>query len=273
MSEIVEGGENTEWLGGGPRAILRVPDVLMAVASGREGCSFTELRDQLGLPKSSLHRLLRTLEQGGYLELRAGSYVLGPQAAQLARKLNQALPTENFPASCRPTIAWLARETGESVMLGVPTSDGNEIVYVEVVNSVTPLRFTVPFGHKRPLYAAASGQVLLAFRSDEEVSRYLAETEFHKLTRETLGRDQLPVHLKSIRERGFVFDRNSSFIGASAVASPCFDRTGNVQSAISIAGPTERIEQELDRLFHLSLDAGKQISRHLGYTGPYPPKT
>jgi DNA-binding IclR family transcriptional regulator len=272
MSEICENSGDTEWLTAGPRAILRVPEVLMAVASGLDGCSFTELRDRLGLPKSSLHRLLRTLEQGGYLGQRTGRYVLGPQAAQLARKLNQALPTENFPASSRPTIAWLARETGESVMLGVPTRDGNEIFYVEVVNSATPLRFTVPLGHKRPLYAAASGQVLLAYRSREELSRYLAETEFQKLTRETLTREQLPAQLAAVRERGVVFDRNSSFMGASAIASPCFDKAGDVQSAISIAGPTERIEQALDHLCRLSLDAGEQISRLLGYAGPYPPK-
>jgi DNA-binding IclR family transcriptional regulator len=61
-------------------------------------------------------------------------------------------------------------------------------------------------------------------------------------------------------------------MGASAIASPCFDKAGDVQSAISIAGPTERIEQALDHLCRLSLDAGEQISRLLGYAGPYPPK-
>ena len=271
MSENCENGGDGEWTTAGPRAILRVPEVLMAVASGPDGCSFTELRDQLGLPKSSLHRLLRTLEQGCYLDQQSGRYVLGSQAAQLAQKLSQALPAETFPASSRPTIAWLARETGESVMLGVTTHEGNEISYVEVINSATPLRFTVPLGHKRPLYAAASGQVLLAYRSHEELTRYLAETDFQQLTRETLGKEQLSVQLAAVRARGVVFDRNSSFMGASAVASPCFDKNGKVQSAISIAGPTERIEQALDRLFRLSLQAGEQISRLLGYTGPYPP--
>lgn len=256
----------------GPRAILRVPEVLMAVASELEGCSFTELRDRLGLPKSSLHRLLRTLEQGDYLIQKSGQYVLGRQAEQLARKLSQALPMEDLPASSRSTIEWLARETGESVMLGVPTRDGNEIFYVEVINSATPLRFTVPLGHKRPLYAAASGQVLLAYRSREELTRYLAETDFQQLTRETLGREQLPGQLAKVREHGVVFDRNSSFMGASAIASPCFNHTGAVQGAISIAGPTERIEHALDRLRLLSLEAGENISRRLGYIGSYPPR-
>ncbi|MDE8653911.1 IclR family transcriptional regulator [Novosphingobium album (ex Liu et al. 2023)] len=272
MSEVGENSRDGEWLTAGPRAILRVPEVLMAVASELEGCSFTELRDRLELPKSSLHRLLRTLEHGGYLHQKSGCYVLGPQAEQLARKLSQALPTEDLPATSRPTIEWLARETGESVMLGVPTRDGNEIFYVEVINSATPLRFTVPLGHKRPLYAAASGQVVLAHRSREELTRYLAETEFQQLTRETLSREQLLAQLARVRERGVVLDRNGSFMGASAVASPCCDKNGDVKSAISIAGPTERIEQALDHLFRLSLEAGEKISRLLGYTGPYPPR-
>lgn len=271
MTEPVQNvDEKTKRTAEGARAILRVPEVLIAVASGG-GVSFAELHDRLGVPKSSLHRLLRTLEQGGYLSQRSGAYTLGPASRRLSQKLASALPAGEFPGSARPILEWIARETNESAMLAVLTGDHDEVSYVDVINSPMPLRVTVPLGQKRPLYAAASGQAILAFLPHEEQESYLARTNFQRFTADTVDRKTLAGKLDTIRERGVAFDCNGSFIGAGAVASPCFDKMGGVRCAISVAGPTERLEQMLDRLYHLSLEAGERISRILGFAGAYPP--
>lgn len=255
----------------GARAILRVPEVLIAVAS-EQGLSFAQLRDHLGLPKSSLHRLLRTLEQGGYLVERSGAYSLGPSSARLSQSLADALPARDLQSSVRPTLEWMAQESGESVMLAVLTDDREMVAYVDVINSSTPLRVTVPLGQKRPLYAAASGQAILAFLSPEERDRYLMRTDFEQLTPDTLDRDGLSEKLIDVHERGVVFDRNGSFIGASGIASPCFDRSNRVCGAVSVAGPTDRLDPIRERLCQLSLEAGERVSRLLGFTGTYPPR-
>src|SRR5437868_4471415 len=92
----------------GPRAILRVPEVLSALASKRAGSSLAELSQQLNVPKTSLHRLLRTLERGGYLVHQTGVYSLGPTSFRLANLIGQAAPSTVFPACARPVLEWLA---------------------------------------------------------------------------------------------------------------------------------------------------------------------
>lgn len=271
MTEDIHPGEGQAEHGGdGARAILRVPEVLIAVASGT-GLSFAQIRSQLGLPKSSLHRLLRTLEQGGYLVERSGAYSLGPASARLSLKLASALPAKDLRGYVRPTLEAMAEESGESVMLAILTGDREMITYVDVINSSMPLRVTVPLGQKRPLYAAASGQAILAFMTTQEQDRYLACTDFLRLTPDTLDSGGLSRKLAEIRERGVVFDRNGSFIGASGIASPCFDGDRTVCCAISVAGPTERLEPIREKLSRLCLEAGERVSRILGFTGTYPP--
>jgi hypothetical protein len=137
----------------GPRAILRVTEVLMAVATKRGGGSLAELSQRLKLPKTSLHRILRTLEQGGFLVEQSGSYQPGPESFRLADQLRAVSPAATFPACARPEIERLATETGETVTLGVMAEGGAEIVYVDVIESEAALRYALRIGSRRPIYA------------------------------------------------------------------------------------------------------------------------
>jgi DNA-binding IclR family transcriptional regulator len=74
-----------------------------------------------------------------------------------------------------------------------------------------------------------------------------------------------------VRQAGVVYDRNGIVDGASAVASPVLDRDGRAFCAVSIAGPTERMDARRGELEALVRGAGQQISRILGHSGPYPP--
>lgn len=255
----------------GPRAILRVPEVLMAVAAGgAKGVALSDLAARLSVPKTSLHRLMRTLEQGGYLARSGMLYQPGPQAFRLAAMLDQAAPERRWPNCARPVLDWLARETGETVMLSQLSETLSESVYVDVIESAAPLRLVMRPGHRRPLYSVASGKVMLAFRPMAEQQRYLASAEFVRFTDETTGRDEMPAALAAARERGIVFDRNGMVEGAAAIAAPVFDEAGHAFAAFSIAGPTERIAHALDRLEPLVRAAAERLSRQLGWDGPYP---
>ena len=255
----------------GPRAILRVPEVLMAVAARNGGIALAELAHELKLPKTSLHRLLRTLEHGGFVVRASGLYRPGPESFRLAAALAQAAPSAQFPASARPVLEVLADETGETVMLSVVSDKLTESVYVEVIESSSPLRFAMRAGNRRPLFAVASGKAILAFQSPEQQAHYLEEVDFLQFTVETTRKDEMPALLQRVRDTAVVYDRNGIVDGASAVASPVFDQAGCVFSAVSIAGPTERMDARRGELESLVVDAGQRISRTLGYTGPYPP--
>lgn len=256
----------------GARAILRVPEVLMAVAAVPGGSGFAQLQERLALPKASLHRLLLTLEKAGYVAREGGLYTLGPATGRLVKRLGGSIELQGLKDRAHPILEWLASSTGESVMLAEPDDERNQVYYADVINSAKQLRFTVPVGHTRPLYAAASGQVILAFLPDELREAYFARTEFQQLTEETITPAALRDRLGSIRREGFAFDKNSSFIGAGSIASACFDAAGNVTCAISVAGPSERLEADLNRLAELILEAGRRMCAILGYRGPFPVK-
>lgn len=256
----------------GPRAILRVPEALMAIAGRSDGISLAELAPRLGVPKTSLHRLLRTLERGGYVASQGGLFRLGPASFQLASLIGRSAPASAFPACARPTLEWLAHETRETIMLGVLSGSPPEILYVDVIDSHEPVRFTVPVGDLRPLYCAASGKAALAFLPAQDQMDYLARTAFTAFTPDTTRKDEMPALLQAIREGGVAFDHSGRVSDASGMASPIFDGDGKAFGSISVAGPTERMEANRARLAPLVLSAGETISRLLGFAGDYPPR-
>lgn len=253
-----------------PRGILRVPEVLSACAARPQGGSLAALCKELALPKSSLYRMLRTLEHGGYLTHHEGYYLPGPASFHMATLIAQRQHDTPFPASARPTVEWLAKETNESVMIGILSDDRTEIAYVSGVDSTEPLRYTVPIGSRRPLFSGASGKVVLAFMPREEREAYLDGITFFPMTPSSTPLEDIPDLLSSIAREGAIYDRNGSFDGASAVACPIFDSEGQVFAAISLAGPTERMDANRGRFVELTRSAAERTSRSLGYMGAYP---
>ena len=272
MTKNAQEGEDGKHSKNRPRGVLRVPEVLVACASRPEGGSLATLGKELKFPKTSLHRLLRTLEYGGYLENRSGYYVMGPQSFHMARLIAQLQPRTTFPMSAMPTLEWLAKETSESAMLGIISEERTDIVYISAIDSTEQLRYTLPIGVRRPLFSGASGKVVLAFFTPEERTNYLAHMAFFQMTTSGTTREELPALLEQLRQDAVIYDRNGSFEGASAISAPIFDRNGAVFAAISLAGPTERMDANRDRFCALGKSAAERISRGLGYVGVYPPR-
>jgi DNA-binding IclR family transcriptional regulator len=263
MSDDANGTEQA-----GPRSALRVMDILLTVAAEPEGLSLAKLSDRLKLPKTSVFSLLRALEGGGYLRNHDGRYTLGDQALKLGASLGQA---RSFPKCARPVLEWLARETEETILLGVLSEEGHEISYVDVIESEKPLRFAVRVGNRRPLYCTAAGKAMLAFSPKSFQTKYLAQTKFVKFTYDTSTKDELVAMFAEIRRRGVVFDANGIIDGATGIASPCFDEAGLVICSITIAGPTSRLLETRERIEQLTLKGAEQLSEILGYRGVYPP--
>ena len=145
------------------------------------------------------------------------------------------------------------------------------MVYVSAIDSTEPLRYTLPLGVRRPLFSGASGKAVLAFFSPEERERYLSGVEFFQMTPWSPSREEMPALLRQIRRDAVVYDRNGSFEGATAISSPVFDMHGNAFAAVSLAGPTERMDANRERFIALNKSASERISRSLGYVGVYPP--
>lgn len=259
---------NTSEKAFGPRSVLRVMDILQALATEAAGVTLAKLSDQLQLPKTSVFSLLRALEAGGYVQADDGRYTLGGQALRLGASLGQA---RSFPKCVRPVLEWLAKETEETILLGVLSEEGHEISYVDVIESEKPLRFAVRTGNRRPLYCTAAGKAMLAFLPDAVRTNYLVQTRFVKFTPDTSSKEELTALFPGIRRRGVVVDANGIIDGATGVASPGFDEAGLVTCSVTIAGPTARMLDATAHIEQLALKAGEQISQILGYGGPFPP--
>jgi DNA-binding IclR family transcriptional regulator len=253
----------------GPRSPLRTVQVLHALAASGQGVALGTLAASLQLPKTSLFRLLRSLEQAGYVRSQDGIHEVGPEALKLGAALVRACA---FPKCARPVMAWLASQCDETVILATADDSGTEVVYSEVIEATNPLRFSIRPGLAKPLYSSASGQVLLAYATPEHRATYVRQVKFVRLAAGTItSGTALQRNLRAIRAQGYAVSVDGMFDGVYSIAAPVFDAGGAVQAGLSISAPSSRGLQQEDRFRRLLQQAAEEISRLLGYTGSCPP--
>jgi DNA-binding IclR family transcriptional regulator len=222
----------------------RTVDVLEALAASPDRLTLGELARQLGFPKSSLHGVLRTLLARGWVrtDVTGTRFGLGLRALLVGASY---VDPDDSVAVLAPVLDDLSEHFGETVHLG--RLDGLDIVYLAKRESVHPLRLFSAIGRRLPAHATALGKVLLAQRTDAELTRLLP-TSLRRLTAHTLvTRTALLRDLRATRDRGYAVDHeeNSEGIVCLAVAVPA--RAGTAAGAhpvdaISISVPTARLD-------------------------------
>jgi DNA-binding IclR family transcriptional regulator len=188
----------------------RTVDVLEALAGASRRLSLADLARALGIPKSSLHAILRTLHRRGWIEAdETGTrFQLGIRALLTGAAY---VDTDPDVASMQPTLDWLAERTGETCHLG--RLDGADIVYLAKRESRHPIRLYSAVGRRLPAHATALGKAVLAWRSPEEVERLLP-TPLPRMTTQTItDTDALRADLALIRQRGWAEDHEETMDG------------------------------------------------------------
>ena len=252
-----------------PRSPVRTVQVLHELAVSGQGVALGSLAARLQLPKTSLFRLLRSLEQGGYVTSSNGVHQVGPEAIKLGVAL---VRNREFPNCARPAMEWLAAECNETVILGTFDDSQMQIVYTEVIEPSNPLRFSIKSGLTKPLYSSAMGQTLLAYMPAERKSRYLQDVEFVRLASSTISSvAALKRKIKEVRAAGVSVSVDGMFDGVYSIAAPIVNGGGQVFAGLSISAPSTRGPQQERKFSGLLTRAGEEISRVLGYTGTYPP--
>ena len=138
--------------------------------------SLSEIAREVGLPKSSAHALIRTLDNEGYLQRDdRGEYSLGPRLLRLLGSLPHRF---ELPRVARPIMQELVDELGETAILGI--RQGDAIVYVEQVEAPQVIRYVAPLGEPRPLHATSIGKVHLASMPPDESDALLGEHELRE---------------------------------------------------------------------------------------------
>jgi DNA-binding IclR family transcriptional regulator len=230
--------------------------ILAAFDEGREDIGVSELAAELGLHKSTVSRLLATLERRGLVRREGERFAPGPELARLGALATRGLTLTD---AARPSLERLAEQTGETVNLAVRVdARALNVLQVDAAHFVGVTDWT---GRAAPLHATANGKALLAFGSGELPSR------LPKLTRRTIvARSRLRTELTHAREVGFAVAVEELEVGLHAVAAPVFDALGSCVAAVSVSGPAYRLpESRLPEIGLLCAAAGDEVSARLGF--------
>jgi DNA-binding IclR family transcriptional regulator len=235
-------------------------------------CTFTatdrelgvsELARRLGLSKSTVHRLLRTLAAEHLIELnpRSGRYRLGIKLYELGTVVASHFELHEAVAMY---IDDLRARTGETVQVGV--LDGREVVYIERRESLRTLRHMVDLGHRNHAHCTACGKVLLAALAASELDRLLADGALPSRTPSTItDAEWLRRELAAVRERGYAENIGESAPDTASVAAPIHDDRGETIAAISVAGPLSRMTDTVRRRYAtVAQETAGRISEQLG---------
>lgn len=202
----------------------------------RSHWALQDLAKHLGLPKSTVHRLLTTLKSMQFVDQdpRDSSYHLGFRLWTLARRSRDF---DALAASAIPTLQDLAEKTGETAFMMV--QDGLHALCVARVNGSQDVRLLIDVGMASPLHLGASNSTILAFLDDSERSSILAST-----VSEDEARLRVEKEMKQIAGDGFAYSSSQLTPGAAAIGMPILDGAGRVLAGLSIGAPAYRFDRE-----------------------------
>lgn len=221
--------------------VSKVLKILEALSASPSGLQLKEIAEQTGVNKSTAYRFLAHLELEGYLYRdEAGAYLVGPKLVRLG---GGATYQATLRKISKPVLQHLCRVTNETVNLGI--LDGQDVYYVEVVQSPHPFRMASLAGSWRPFYCTAMGKAMTAYLPPDEKEHVLSSIQFERFTQHTLGGlSALRKDLDKVRQRGYALDDQEATLGARCVSAPILQVDGRVAAAVSVAGPTTRISRE-----------------------------
>ncbi|HZH58823.1 MAG TPA: IclR family transcriptional regulator [Metabacillus sp.] len=202
----------------------------------------TDISKNLGLSKSTVHRLLASMASEGfvYKNPRSNRYSLGTSVLTLTNLVSSQLPILNESV---PVLNMLTERTGESSHLGI--LEGHHMIYLQKVECDNPTSLFTHIGKRNPIHATSIGQVILAFQ-EQEVREQLLPEKLERYTENTItSHRSLYERLDSIQaEKYAVCDRELQE-DVIAIAAPIFNEKGNVLAAVNIVGAANRMKSKL----------------------------
>lgn len=223
------------------QSIDRAFSVLRALAAGPAGV--TDIADRVGLPKSTVSRLLSTLEELGAVEQvsAGGEYRVGWTMIELAAA---ARPGRSLISLARPHLAELTRLTGEAAGISIP--DGSDMLYLDQLTPDSELQVRDWTGHRIPMYAVPSGHVVLA--ADDALAKRVTEGPLEVFTPHTITDPAaLLQRLQQVRDDGYAWALEEFAVGLNSVAAAIRTTDGRVVASLHVYGPASRFPGDRSR--------------------------
>jgi DNA-binding IclR family transcriptional regulator len=243
-------------------SVKRALVILEALAGHPQGYGCTELGQILSLHKSTVHRIVSTLQAYGFAEKdpHTERYKLGSKMIYLGLKTLNSL---DFRKAAIPFMQELVEISRETVQLAV--LDRGEVLFVE--RDQSPEVVTVNLDLWGELHCTAEGKVLLSALPEQDIKEMLVSRGMKSYTQNTITDiDQMITHLGKIRSQGFAVNAEEMAEGVRSIAAPVYNHSGSIIAALSITGPSSRLSLErIYRLVNVLQEACLSISAQLGY--------
>jgi DNA-binding IclR family transcriptional regulator len=248
----------------GIQAVNRAIDILSLFSAARPRLGITEISTATGLPKGTVHGLVRTLVHRGILaqDPETQKYTLGLSILELGTTLAWGLKLHQVGAGP-------AHRLLETSRLGVRIAIWDQGSALVILNIFHPSQ-TVSFGAvgpRVPAYCTAVGKAILAWLPDPELSDYLERTPLAPYTLNTItDRARLKQDLAETFHRGFAVDREEYLVRFNCIGAPIFDRTGRPTAAVSVSGePDLLLGEKRGSMSEQLIGTAKEISRYMGH--------
>lgn len=224
------------------------------------GCSLNDLVSATNLHKSTVHRMLASLQGAGLVEKDAatGTYQLGLELVALTGTVLGRLEVVRI---AEPHLRRLADETQETVNLAIRHK--SDILNVKQIPGPRVHQSFDWIGKRSPLHKGAAAKALLAHLKEGEIKTYL---RFAAEQSDNFNGEQLKEELREIRRRGAAINFRELDPNVIAVGAPVFNMAGMPCASISIAGACEDFDEaKIEELVGKVIEVGEMLSRQLGY--------
>lgn len=235
------------------RAVERALDILLCFTKQRN-LSLTEIAGEISLHKSTVHRLLTTLEEKGFVirDSATEKYRLGMKIWELSFHL--AAEGDEPAILLQPRMEQLRDRLEETVSLYL--LDGMDRLRIQAVQSSQAIRRVAPVGVRLPLFVGASSKVLVAYAPDTVLQAVLNSPEWPS----SIDRAEYIAQLERIREIGYATSYEEREPGAAAVSVPILNQKGELAAALSVSGPVSRMSQQtLQEIAPIVMEAAKDM--------------
>ncbi|MBI3127049.1 MAG: IclR family transcriptional regulator [Candidatus Tectomicrobia bacterium] len=251
-----------------PSAIRHALDTIEAFQFGPKEFSARELHEMLHIPRATQYRVLRVLEERGYLrrDPQSGRYRMGFKILQLAALAQDQMELVRIAQDVLHRMWIESRETAQLAVV-----DGLETVYLRVLESPVPHRFVLRPGVRAPIHCTSPGLAILAHSPKEKVEEVL-RAGLKRFTDKTItAPEALLARLEQIRREGVAINRGEWRESGGGISAPAFDFTGEAVAAIGLSGPNDRLtEDRVPAIAEAVRRGAAELSRLLG-GAPSPP--
>lgn len=235
--------------------------------SGEQQWGIRQAARGLDLPPSTAHRTIAMLESAGALTSDAeGRYSFSLEFIRIASRVALDLPLRR---AALPHMRDLVDRTDETAYLALYSPERKQMMYLDRVEALHPLRYVLPIYEWMPLHAGAGPEVILAFLPERDSDEILA-ANLQAVTDATVtDPEELRREFVEIRRRGYVMTRGRLITGTVGLAAPVFGPDDGVVGAIVLALPEARLKPEAtDPLGRELIACADSVSANLGGSRP-----